>query len=303
MKKLKGPKFIRKINARRYMKEELAKLSALSAELTDGRASEADLSYWESSLSNMKEYLEYINDGKEDYERFTEEYGWLEHRVRALKFEEHDVPYLIASSLLGLFHTLINQREKHESEGDLVVVMGNWMGFEGDKDSIYKAMDLIEEGVIVLRGRNEELYIEKNNKDSREVRFLKSLPTDIQTEELIVTTGNSQEEPVQMKEFIESGAPNLTGKTIVTVHPVEGESSTHDAERTIIMIAPGDAIKLNLNEAERNEMRHKEALARAKNDEKTKSVISDLSGMDKDILEELEELKKELADNMEHGQD
>lgn len=297
---LKGPEFVKKINAKRYFNDEVAKLNTLSIELVEGRASEADMAYWEDSLSRIEDYLDYLEKKEKDiYIGFQEEYTWLEHKVRALRFKEYDVPYLVSSSLLGLFNSLVKQREVHEEKGDLVIVMGNWMGYEGDKESIYKAMDLIEEGVIVLRGSNEELYIDNNDESSREVKFLKSLPTDVQSEDLIVTTGNSKNEPVQMEDFIKSDVPNLTGKTIVTVHPIEGEGSTHDSERTIIMVAPGDAIKLNLNEKDREEIaRQQQPLNDAQQQEN--AIVGDLSQLDSEVLEELERLKSELAENMEH---
>lgn len=292
----KGPVFIQKIKAKLLIKDEVQKLEHLSNELISGKASEADVAYWELSIAQMEEYIEFEPSYTNTLNKYTEELKWLKHKVHALKVGEYDKPLLIASSLYGLFDSLILQREKNTGSDDIVIVMGDWMAFEGDMASIEKAMDLIEEGVIFLRGKNEELFVEQADKDSIESRFIQSLPTDVQTDSLIVTTGNSAEEPIQMSEFVTSDSPNLTGKTIITVQPKEGENSAHDSARSIIMLAPGDAIKLNLREDEPQDVPN----TQTPNEPTTQEVLDDEFPEDEftdEELDEINELKRALESN------
>lgn len=235
-----------KMKAKLLIKDEVQKLEYLSEELEKGNTSATDIPHWEEALEQMKVFMEHEPSYQEVFDKYSEELKWAKHKVRSLRIQEINEPMLITSSLRGLFDGLIKQREKNTEKNDIVVVLGDWMAFEGDKESIYKAMDLIDEGIIFLRGKNEEAYIKQGDESSPEVKFLKSLPTDVQTDTLVVTTGNSEEEPIQMKDFVKEDAPNLTGKTIITVHPVDGEDSTQDSEKNLILLAPGDAIKLNL---------------------------------------------------------
>lgn len=248
----KLPEFIQRMKAKLLIKDELQKLENLSDKLLAGRIEESDATLWKETLKQVEDYINHITNYDKDYKKYKMQYEWFQHRIRVKRMKEYAGPLLITSSLLGVFDSFEIQREKHQNNGDVVVVMGDWMSFEGDYISIHKAMDLVEEGVIFLRGKNEEKFIEESDGASEEVNFLLSLPSDVQTESLVITTGNSENEPIQMKDFIEGDAPNLTGKTIITVHPIEGEDSTQDTDKNIILLAPGDAIKLNLTQKERN---------------------------------------------------
>ena len=242
-------KWLSKLRAKLLIKDEIQSLQFLSHELSEGRVSEEDLQFWDAALEQMSEYLEYAPEHKDSYKKFLAQRNLVGHSVRVKKLENYTGGIIVTSSIYGLFDTLVEQRKKHQRKNDVVVVTGNWMGFEGDVKSIRKAMDLSEEGVIFLKGRIEEKYLESDvPEDDLETLFVKSLPRDVQTPYTIITTGNSMNEPVPMIDFMKNKVPNLTGKTFIGVHPTEGKGTIHLNEKDIILVAPGDAIRLDISD-------------------------------------------------------
>lgn len=245
MTNLKGPTFYRKLKAGLLIKDEFQKLHFLSEELKNGNASNADKEYWDEALSNVEDYLEYAPKYLATYNKYKERRFIVDHQARTREIRNYNGSLLVAGSLRGLFETLIVQREKHEKPNDVIIVLGDWMGFEGDIKSIHKAMELTEEGVIFLKGRNEEDFLMNAKEETPETFFVSSLPMDVQTPELIITTGNSLDEIHPIRKYLYDESPNMTEKKIVAVHPELGEDTIHYSAKDILLIAPGDAVRLD----------------------------------------------------------
>lgn len=239
-------KWLSKLRAKLLIKDDIQSLEFLTRELQDGSSTEADRFHWDKSLKQMKEYLPYCPEHQGLYDTFKKRRSFVDHLVRTKNLEEYTGTIMVVSSIYGLFSTLDLQRKNHEEKGDVIIVTGGWMGFEGDISSIHKAMDLVEEGVIFLKGKNEESFLEQSREDDLETLFVSSLPTDVQTAYSIITTGNSKNEPVPIKTFVNDKTPNLTGKTMIAVHPEEGVDTQHIKKQNVILLAPGDAIRLNV---------------------------------------------------------
>lgn len=248
MKETNEPRFIKKIKSKLFIKDEFQKLSFLSNELKRGKASEADKAYWDEALRQIEEYLPYVPEQQELYEMYKKRRMIVDHQARVRKLKHYEGGVLVASSLRGLFDTLRIQREKHEKKNDVVVVMGDWMAFEGDMSSIHKAMDLAEEGVVFLRGRKEELFLQLAEEETPEVFFVSCLPMDVQTPNFIVSTGTSMEETLSVFRVPETDKPNLTGKTIVSVQPEVDKPTMHLNDKQMVLLAPGDALRLEMKD-------------------------------------------------------
>ena len=245
---IETPEFIKKIKAKLLIKDEFQKLDYLSDELKAGKASETDKSYWDESLSQISEYLPYVPEYQDKFELYKNRKVLVEHQARVRALKGYNGGVLVAGSLKGLFDTLRIQRKKHEKKNDVVVVMGDWMAFEGDLSSIHKAMELMEEGVIFLRGRTEEMFLQLAAEETPEVFFISTLPMDIQTPNFIVSTGTSLDELMPINHVTNTDKPNLTGKTIIAIQPEEGKPTAHLKNKEMVLLAPGDALRLELKD-------------------------------------------------------
>lgn len=237
---------IKRIKAKLLIMDEFQKLDVLSKELQAGNASEADKNYWNVLLENIESFLSYVPEHQKKYEMYKKRRGIVDHQIRTHLMKKYEGGIIVVSSLRGLFDTLTIQRKKHEQRNDVIVVTGDWMSFENDLLSIHKAMELVEEGVIFLRGHTEEKFLDYVSEESPEAFFISCLPVDVQTPHTIITTGNSKEEPLSIQYLLNNDEPNLTGKTIIAVHPTDGENSLHLKNKELLLLAPGDALRLEL---------------------------------------------------------
>lgn len=239
-------KLVEKMKAKFLIQDELQKLLYLSDELIEGRATRADASFWDESLDKLEGYTNHLPQFENILKKYKTRRECLMHSVRVQAMEHYTGSVFAASAIKGNFDTLRLQRSKNEQEGDIVIVMGNWMASEDDVDSIQKAMDLAEEGVLFIKGKTEEAYLAKHDDDSLESFFIQTLPTDVRTPYIIITTGDSENEPMPMDEWINSKEPNLTNKTLIVMNPAEGGESFSDNKRQLIVLAPGEATRLAL---------------------------------------------------------
>lgn len=237
-------KLLDKMKAKLLIQDELQKLLYLSDELLSGRATRADESFWDASLEKLTAYTEHLPQFKGILKKYKTRRECLAHSVRVQETESYVGSLFTSCALRGKFDTLRKQRDKNEEEGDVIIVMGNWMSSSDDVESIQKAMDLAEEGVLFIKGHTEEQYLKNHDNGSIETFFIQTLPTDIRTPYVIVTTGDSENEPMPMNEWLASDEPNLTGKTLIVMNPDEEEGSFADNNRQVIALTPGDATRI-----------------------------------------------------------
>lgn len=237
---------IEKMKSKFLIHDELQKLHYLSNELREGKATEADKPFWDESLEKVKVYADYWPKFQDTYKKYKKRRDLLDNVVRLSLLQESESPILVASGLEGDFSRLKRQRDKHQQEGDVIVVMGGWMKDADDIASVEKAMDLAEEGVIFLKGKTEELFLDSAERFADETFFIETLPTDIRTTHLVITTGNSATEPIDFQKFFTEDMPNMTGRTLVFLHPDDSQSTTTDNERHIVALSAGDALRLSL---------------------------------------------------------
>lgn len=234
----------------------LTKLAVLKSEYEKGRATEADLLFWDKYLDQLHQQGKHFMDAKEAETRYFFHRNLLSNQVYRKSLAKKSVACMVFSSLNGDFEEYEEKIAELKEEKDVVVILGNFLNPDAKGNSfelIRKMMKLqMQENVIILKGEHEEDYLLNTNLDDaskyQEVQFLNQLPKEFRTEDFSMMNGNLNLDDFPLKEILDGEAQNMSDKMLVYVNKeVSKEVFQVNNDERIIALSDHVAMRLDFN--------------------------------------------------------
>lgn len=241
---------IKRVKSHFLIKDTIHYLHLLANEARKGEATEVDLEYWDVRLNELKEHVDNLNGKhRETLELYNSFKNIVKNALNNKKIENE--PLYVISSLRGLWDTLENHLQSNEyKKGDKIVVLGDWMAFEGDKKSIDKAIELSGKyDILFLRGETEESFMKNNAEDMKRCFFIENTPINIETERMFITTGTHPKDTINKDIFNQvKDKKDMKLKYHVSAQGELNDDANIDEKERIIEVLPGSAIRLELKD-------------------------------------------------------